>query len=353
MTAIAPARRERVLVTRLDSVGDVLLTGPAVRVLARQARVTFLAGPRGEAAARLLPGVEEVLVFACPWIDAGAPPVVEAELYELVHTLRARRFSAAAVLGSSHQSPLPTALVLRMAGIPRITAVSHEYPGSLLDDAVRGDPDMHEVERHLAVVARLGHHEPGDDLTLAVDAARLPARPPAGPPYVVVHPGASVPARTLSASRWAAVVAALVAAGRRVVVTAGPGEADLAARVAGAALDAEVRADPQTLGGLAALLGGAEAVVCGNTGPTHLAAAVGTPVVCVFPPTVPAGRWRPWGVPHVLLGDQDVACAGCRAQVCPLPHQQCLDPVTPEAVVAAVAALAPARPAVSAGAVSG
>src|SRR5829696_6883235 len=116
MTAVLP----RVLVTRLDNLGDVLLTGPAVRVLARDANVTFLAGPKGEAAARLLPGVDEVLTFPCPWIDAEAPPVDAKSLSELVATVASRRFDAAAILGSSHQSPLPTALALRLAGVPEI-----------------------------------------------------------------------------------------------------------------------------------------------------------------------------------------------------------------------------------------
>jgi heptosyltransferase III len=90
------------------------------------------------------------------------------------------------------------------------------------------------------------------------------------------------------------------------------------------------------LGELAEVLAGASAVVVGNTGPAHLAAAVGTPVVSIFPPTVPAERWRPWGVPHLLLGDQHVACAGCRARVCPIAGQPCLSGVRPAEVVAAV-----------------
>jgi ADP-heptose:LPS heptosyltransferase len=77
------------------------------------------------------------------------------------------------------------------------------------------------------------------------------------------------------------------------------------------------------------VLAGARAVVTGNTGPAHLAAAVGTPVVSLFAPVVPAVRWMPYGVPVVLLGDQDAACRGSRAQVCPVPGHPCLSRVTP------------------------
>jgi ADP-heptose:LPS heptosyltransferase len=89
-------------------------------------------------------------------------------------------------------------------------------------------------------------------------------------------------------------------------------------------------------------------VVVGNTGPAHLAAAVGTPVVSLFAPVVPAVRWRPWKVPHLLLGRQDAPCAGSRARTCPVPGHPCLDEVTVEEVVAAVERLTPDQRAVPA-----
>lgn len=333
------ARSPRVLATRLDNAGDVLLTGPAVRVLAAQARVTMLAGPRGAAAARLLPGVEEVLTFACPWIDADAPAVDAGSLDDLVGVLRARRFDAAAIFGSSHQSPLPTALLARLAGIGEIAAVSHEYPGSLLDHRIPGDPEIHEVERHLAVAAELGYRPaPGQDLSLAIDSASIVPTPVDGR-YVVVHPGATVPARTLAPERWVEAAAALAHAGYAVVVTGGPDEVTLAEQVAGD--HGRVLAGTLSLAELAGVLRAGDAVVTGNTGPMHLAAAVATAVVAVFAPTVPAERWKPWAVPHVLLGNQEIECAGCRARVCPRPHQVCLDAVSAPAIVQAVASLAP------------
>ncbi len=90
---------------------------------------------------------------------------------------------------------------------------------------------------------------------------------------------------------------------------------------------------------LAGVLAGAAAVVVGNTGPAHLAAAVGVPVVSLFAPTVPALRWAPYGVPCVLLGDQQAPCADSRARICPVPGHPCLSSVTPIDVVAAVGKL--------------
>jgi ADP-heptose:LPS heptosyltransferase len=336
-----------VLVARQDSVGDVLLAGPAVRAVAAGAdRVTLLCGPRGRAAAELLCGVDQVEVAHAAWIDAEPRAVTRAGVDELVDRLVDLEVDQALVLTSFHQSPLPLALLLRMAGVPMIAAISVDYPGSLLDVRHRVDEDLHEVERALSLVATLGYRLPeGDDGRLRVRRPATTEPPELGDgPYVVVHPGASAPARAWSPERHAELVGALVAGGRRVVVTGDAAERRLTALVArgggGAAVDLGGQVE---LAGLAEVLGGAGAVVVGNTGPAHLAAAVGTPVVSLFSPVVPALRWRPWGVAHALLGDQGAACAGTRARVCPVPGHPCLDGVSVAEVVAAVERLAPLR----------
>jgi ADP-heptose:LPS heptosyltransferase len=162
-----------------------------------------------------------------------------------------------------------------------------------------------------------------------------------GRPYVVVHPGASVPARAVDAELGAAAVNLLADDGWVVAVTGTAAERALTARVAGRAraevFDLAGRTD---LAQLASLLAGASAVVCGNTGPAHLAAAVGAPVVSVFAPVVPAARWRPWGVPYVVLGAQHIECAGCRARECPRPGQPCTAGISAHDIAHAVCAVA-------------
>ena len=211
----------------------------------------------------------------------------------------------------------------------------------------RVDEDVHEVERALSLAATLGYQRPpGDDGRLDVVRPRADDINPAGEdPYVVVHPGASVPARAPSPEWAARLVDALVEAGYRVVVTGSPGERELTARVAGrAATDLGGQTD---LAGLAEVLAAADAVVVGNTGPAHLAAAVGTPVVSLFAPVVPAVRWRPWCVPHALLGDQRAQCRDTRARVCPVDGHPCLNDVPVELAVASVERLARERQAVA------
>ncbi|MDA8369764.1 MAG: glycosyltransferase family 9 protein [Nocardiopsaceae bacterium] len=329
--------RGTVLVARMDNVGDVLLAGPAVRAVAAHARrVVMLAGPRGRAAAELLPGVDRVIEWHTPWIDPHPRAVRVDAVEELIAAIRSEAPEAAFVLTSFHQSPLPLALVLRLADVPWIGAISEDYPGSLLDLRHRAPTGPPEAERMLSLVEEAGYLlPPGDRGAPAVrrplpDTAHLTGRPG----YIVVHAGASAPARAIP--RWlaAGTVAGLGAEGRRVVVTGADGDREDTAAIAGrAATDLGGRTG---LAELAGVLRDAAALVTGNTGPAHLAAAVDTPVVSLFSPVVPASAWAPYGTRLRLLGDQNAACKDTRARTCPVPGHPCLNSLSAADVVAAV-----------------
>jgi ADP-heptose:LPS heptosyltransferase len=337
-------RRDGILAVRPDGLGDVLLTGPAVRALAASGRdVSFLAGPAGTGAAALLPGVSRVLAETLPWIDPEPAAVDPARIRRLVRAVRRVRPAEAVIFTSFHQSPLPTALVLRMAGVGRVSAISEDYPGSLLDVRHQLTADMPEARRNLSLARSAGFGlPPGDPGRLAIRGPLPDARPLTGDGrYVVVHPGASVSARHPSADRTAAMIGALAVAGHRVLVTGSGPERALAGPGPGRPGRVVNLCGLTSLPMLASVLAHADVVVAPNTGAAHLAAAVGTPVVSLFAPVVPAERWAPYGVPTVLLGDQQAPCAGSRARSCPVPGHPCLDRLEPTAVVAAVAALGP------------
>lgn len=322
--------------------GDVLMAGPAVRAVAAEpdTDVWLLAGPRGRSAARLLPGLDEIRVVGIPWITAVDRPVDAGLVAEVDAVVEECRPDEAIVLTAFHQSPLPIALLLRLAGVPRILGASVESSAGILDERwIPGETfpeDIPEPERNLAVVRLAGYGLPdGDDGRLRVS---LPADRPAAldalpEEYLVVHPGAQVPAREYPADHHAEVVRLLTAAGHAVAVTGGNHERELTARVAGGTgIDLGGALD---LAGTAHAMAGASVAIAGNTGPAHLAAAVGTPIVSLFSPVVKPERWAPYGVPVELLGDQTAACRGTRAQLCPVPGHPCLASVTPASVVAA------------------
>lgn len=339
-----------VLVVRLDNAGDVLLAGPAVRAVAAGAeRVTLVCGPHGAAAGELLPGVDEVVTWSCPWIDREPGPVEPLHLDALVERVRALAPERALVLTSFHQSPLPTALLLRLAGVPWVGAASTDYPGSLLDLRHQPPDGLHEVERGLSLVRAAGYELPeGDEGRLAVrprPTSGLPwaASDPWQEDFVVLHPGASVPARAWPEDRWQELARLLSDRGRRVVVTGGPGERALTAAVAAAYGPGDVvdLGGHTSFGELAGVLRAASVVVAANTGPAHLAAAVGTAVVSLFAPTVPWERWRPWGVPVAALGRGDAPCRGTRVTTCPFPGHPCLTSVTASEALHALESIAP------------
>jgi ADP-heptose:LPS heptosyltransferase len=328
-------RSSRVLVARLDSLGDVLLAGPAVRAVAQCAEVTMLVRHGLAEIAQLLPGVDDVVQFDAAWVLFDPPPIYPHAIADLLEAVEARRFDAALVLTSFHQSPLPLALLLRMAHVPWIGAICEDYPGSLLDLRHHVTDGLPESERNLSLAhaagfdademgARLAVRHPLPDVTAWVGTE----------PYVVFHPGAAVPARRPSATHSRAIAAALLSAGHRVIVTGSADETTLTGFVAGGTAD--------DLGGqlsmaeLAAVLARADVVVAPNTGPAHLAAAAGTPVVSLFAPVVAASQWAPYGVPRTLLGDQQAPCRGTRTRECTIPDHPCLTSIRPSEVVTAV-----------------
>jgi ADP-heptose:LPS heptosyltransferase len=282
--------------------------------------------------------VDDIIVREAEWIDAEPHAVDAQSTAKFVDDIRACRFDEAVIFTSFHQSPLPLALLLRMASVPRIGAISVDYPGSLLDVRHRVSDEIHEVERALSLAYAMGYELAGiDDRRMRMrgipEYVDLPFSE-----YVVVHPGATVPARAWFPERNAALVEQLCASGYNVVVTGSRNERELTKLVAG------TRA--HDLGGVtsfaefAAIVRDAAVVVSGNTAAAHVASATGTPVVSIFAPTIPALRFRPWMVPHVLLGDQNAPCAGCRARTCPIEGQPCLDVVHVEDVLRSVQSFA-------------
>ena len=334
----------RVLLVRLDNLGDVLLTTPAFRAVRRSlpgAHLALLAGPAGREVGRLNPDINESILYRAPNEDVYFElPEDPAREMAAVQTLKDRNFDAAIIFTSYKQSALPAAYLCYLAGIPLRAAGSFEGPGSLLTHRHRyaeNVPPRHETLRGLELTESLGFQAVEPEMALVPreedeeSATSLLERHGVSR-FVLVHPGASASSRAYPPERYAAVVEELAGrSGLPVLVTGGPDEEELARRVAGSA---GIPVGGETgFGSLAALVGRAEAVVTNNTGTTHVASALKRPVVTVFAGTNPPEQWGPWRVPHRLL-THPVPCAPCYKRVCPIGHE-CLTGIPPEAVVEA------------------
>jgi ADP-heptose:LPS heptosyltransferase len=262
----------RALVLRALGLGDLLTAVPALRALHRDLpghRLT-LALPAPLAPLALLTGaVDDVLP------TAGLAPL--------------RTYDPVDIAVNLHGSGPQSHRVLRALRPRALPAFGHpEFPEL---EGPPWDPAEHEVERWCRLLSGYGFRpDPGD---LDLDPPGPPRASPA-PGAVVIHPGAAYPARRWPAGRYAAVAAALRAAGLDVVVSGGPAETGLAGRVAalaGLPPAADLSGRTSVLD-LAALVGAARLVVCGDTGTGHLATAYRTPSVLLFGPVSPA-RWGP------------------------------------------------------------
>jgi len=345
---VNPDALERILLVRLDNLGDVLLMTPAFRAIRRAlpgAHLALLAGPAGCEVGRLDPDVDETILYHALSEDVyfRLPQDPEREM-AAIETLKERSFDAAIIFTSYKQSSLPAAYLCYLAGIPLRAAGSFEGSGSLLTHRHRYEeivPPKHETLRGLELTESLGFPPVEPEMVLVPrredeeGASKLLERHGVehlGGCFAIVHPGSSAPSRTYPAKGYATVTEELAEkGGLPVLVTGGPGEEDLARRVAGSA---GIAVGGETgFGEFAALVGRAAVVVTNNTGTTHVASALKTPVVTVFAGTNPPEQWGPWRTPSRLI-THPVPCAPCYKRICPIGHE-CLTDIAPRSVVEA------------------
>jgi lipopolysaccharide heptosyltransferase II len=352
-----PREVRELLCVRLDTMGDVLMTGPALRALrgaAPDRRVTLLTSEPGAGVAALMPEVDDTIVYEAPWLKRERTSDPDGDR-QMIAALRERAFDAAVIFTVYTQSPLPAALLCHLAGVPLRGAHCRENPYGLLSHWVaEREPNhtvRHEVRRQLDLAAALGARARDERLAVALpESARARAADALrkagvdrGAPWAVVHPGATAASRRYPDDLWALACRALADEhGLRLVFTGDSAEVAVAERVRRLAGDpGPSLAGRLSLAELAALLEAAPLLLAGNTGPVHLAAAVRTPVVDVYALTNP--QHAPWMVPSRVLY-QDVPCRWCYSSVCREGHHRCLLDVTPEQIVTAALDLLAGRP---------
>jgi lipopolysaccharide heptosyltransferase II len=338
---------KNVLAVRLDGIGDVLMTAPAIAALKRMAagrRVTLLASSSGAEAARVLRDVDEVICYDSPWVKATVPRVDASLDRAWLRKLRDRRFDAVVIFTVFSQSPLPAALTCLLADIPARAAYCRENPYHLLTDWLP-EPDSaescrHEVSRQLDLVAALGDASPAPRPWLSMRRRdHLAARKMLSEAgidvdrrWLVLHPGATAQSRRYPAEQFAAAAAVLASEHAfRIIVTGSIEELDLCEGIAAAVGTSAVNlAGRLSFREFAALLRLAPLVVSNNTSAVHLASAVGTPVVDLYALTNP--QHTPWQVAHRVLF-HPVECRNCFKSICPAGHHDCLVKVPSSMVV--------------------
>lgn len=339
----------KLLCVRLDNMGDVLMTTPALHALKErwpECSLTLLTSRASAALGPFLPDIDEVLAYDAPWMKHEQPDPAADQ--DILHALREAGFDAAIIFTVYSQSPLPAALLCRLAGIPRVLAHCRENPYRLLTDWQREtEPEggiRHEVQRQLDLVGHVGaagHERRLQFRTRDEDRSSLGAKLAGSTlhgaaTWMVAHCGATAASRRYPVEHFARVFELLGDRAGPIVLTGDASECELARSVVRACAPQLPLVDMTgklSFGEFACLLEQANLLLSNNTGPVHLAAALGTPVVDLYALTNP--QHTPWRVPQRVLY-HDVPCKWCYRSICPEQHHQCLRGVAPERVCASV-----------------
>src|SRR5579859_6348720 len=165
-----------IMAVRLDNLGDVLVTTPAIHSIKASfpgVKVSLLASPVGTQVARLNPDIDDVIVYDAPWMDPWHRLAQDSQReQQLIANIKKQQFDGAIIFTSYHQSPLPAAYLCYLSDIPLRLAASIDGPGSLLTTRHKHPEHMmHEVERGLDLVSAIGMTTDERDLALAVPSA--------------------------------------------------------------------------------------------------------------------------------------------------------------------------------------
>ncbi len=344
----------RVLLVRPDHLGDMLFATPAFQQLRAglpNARLTLLAGPWSQAVVARNPDLDEVLTCRFPGFERRPKESLIAPyrlLFEMAGRL-AGRFDAALILRFDHWWG---AWLAAAAGIPRRIGYDQPETRPFLTEALPYHPDRHEVEQNAALVRALlggaaGTDRPGA-LRFVIGAAAqrwaadwLAAHAfPADRPLIAIHPGAGAAVKQWPPAAWATVADRLSAACDAPIVLTGsaaeqPLARAIAARMARPVLDATGQTDLEQL---AALFVRCTLVLGSDSGPLHLAVAVGAATVHLYGP-VSAAKFGPWGEParHIVL-QTPWPCAPCNRLDWPahvLAEHRCMAAIPVQHVLAA------------------
>ena len=339
----------RILVVRLSALGDLVHTVPVVAVLRESfptAKIDWLVDERFQAFVELVTDVDRCIV----WPRTGVGRL--ARLRRVVSTLRRERYDIAL----DAQGLLKSAVAARLSGASRVVGFE---ASQLREPAARWFHTehapvvdcVHVIEKNLSLASHLGLFTGpqafplSDPPTTALDKTRASLGVAGHEGFVLINPGAAWPSKRWPPACFGAVASRVKAEfGLSSAISWGPDERPLAEAVAILSGGAAVVAPPTDIAELAGLAKGATLVLAGDTGPLHLAAAYGTPVVAVYGPS-DAARNGPWSeADRVLSRSAACVCAeerrraesqGVVVRRCGEPHR-CLDDIAMDEVFHAI-----------------
>jgi len=345
----APSAPKKLLVVQPSWVGDAVMATPTLRALRElypDAHISYLMRRYVKPVYAGMPWADQLITYRTGKTKAKAG---KGQFFELAARLRAAKFDLAVLLPNSFK----TALVCKMAGIPRVVGYERDGRGFLLTDKLLPVKDKGKfvpspiVKYYLGLAHYLG--SPHRDLRLQLfvtESEKREARDvfarcgldpdlerpgsKGGPPLIVLNPGAAFGAAKLWKAEYFAELADRLVddVGATVLLSAAPKERAIVETIKRQMrhAPADLSNKGMTLGSLKEIVRRCDLMVTNDTGPRHIAAAMDVPVVTVFGPTHP--EWTEIYYARERQVAVKVFCGPCQKKTCPLDHR-CMVRVTP------------------------
>jgi lipopolysaccharide heptosyltransferase II len=337
---LPPSRIRNILFIRTDRIGDMVLSTPAFKALKTafpDAALTVLASLTNYPLIQNDPYVNEILIH-----DSSAGM---RETVRMVRRLRSRRFDVVIdpMAGYDAQTAFLSYLTQAETRVG-FTGFGREVFFSAPVQLPEPKPGI--VDLQLALLSRLGIHCSGIEPELflreeEMDRARRWVRrvAPDGERIIGLHPGAHYATQRWGIRNYTALVELLMkGTGLKPVVLGGPADIPLIKGILSRTNDSVPAMLTNDLRELMALISQLNALVCNNSGPLHIAAALKVPTVSFMGPTVKS-LWTPSGRRHRVLRANDLDCIGCNNGVCRRGTLECMQRLTPEIAREALAEL--------------
>lgn len=341
----------RFLIVRLGALGDIVHAIPVAAAIRRaipSARIDWLVSAKHREILDLVPVIDRRLVVADRWGANGAEGGGQSDSRSIVAAIRELRRTQYDV-AIDLQGLVKSALLAQAAGAATVLGFSAKYAREGLASLFYGrayDPGRgglydsnetrHVVEINLGILELIDLSSPRVEFPIEAvqSAAAARASEEAGGRYALLNPGAAWPNKRWPAVRFGALASSLHARlGLKSVVLWGPGEEGIAHEAVSASNGAAVLSAPTNIADVVALARGAVVMVSGDTGPTHIATAVGTPLVGLYGPTRPCRNGSLVAADVIL--SRDAVCQCHHLRRCKLDRMCMLD-IEVEEVLAAV-----------------
>lgn len=305
---------KNLLCIRLDNMGDVLMSVPAMRALKEsfKCRITLLTSSLGRPVTPYIAEIDQVIVYDAPWMKMNAYPD-PGTFVSIAQSLRAHAFDAAVIFTVCSQNPTPAIMIAWLAAIPLRLAYCRENPYGLLTHWVPDEEPYsiirHQVLRDLRLVNFVGATTEDQRLsiTLAPDSYHRARKKMAEKgihvhqPWMILHPGVSEMKREFPADQWTAAGKLLHSRlGYQLLLTGSASQRDLAGHISQQiGHGAFSMAGEFDMEEFMALIAHAPVVITVNTATAHIAAATGTPVLVLYAATNP--QHTPWMAKSAVL----------------------------------------------------